>query len=72
MFINNNNWVRGKFEWQAGYGAFSYSKSQVSKVYEYIKNQEKHHKRKTFREEYLEMLNKFEVEYDEKYGFEDL
>jgi len=72
MFINNNKWVRGRFEWQAGYGAFSYSKSQIDDVYKYIENQEKHHKIKTFREEYIEMLKKFEVEYDEKYVFEDV
>jgi len=72
MFINNNKWVRGRFEWQAGYGAFSYSKSQIDDVYRYIENQEKHHKIKTFREEYIEMLKKFEVEYDEKYIFKDV
>ena len=72
MFINNNKWVRGRFEWQAGYGAFSYSKSQIDDVYRYIENQENHHKIKTFREEYIEMLKKFEVEYDEKYIFKDV
>lgn len=72
MFINNNKWVRGRFEWQAGYGAFSYSKSQIDDVYRYIENQENHHKIKTLREEYIEMLKKFEVEYDEKYIFKDV
>ena len=72
LYINQNNWVKGKFEWQSGYGAFSYSKSQVTTVCKYIENQEIHHKRKTFREEYLEMLEKFEVEYDDKYIFEDV
>ena len=69
-FINDNKFVKGKFSWQAGYGAFSYGHSQMDKVYNYILNQEKHHKKKTFREEYLEFLKKFEVEYDEKYLFE--
>jgi REP element-mobilizing transposase RayT len=72
MFINNNKWVRDRFEWQAGYGAFSYSKSQIDKVYKYIENQEKHHKKRTFREEYIEFLKKFEVDYEEKYIFEDI
>ncbi len=72
MFINNNRWVKGKFEWQPGYGGFSYSKSQIDKVYKHIENQEKHHKKRTFREEYIELLKKFEVEYDERYIFEDV
>ena len=72
MFINTNKWVVGKFEWQAGYGAFSYSKSQIENVYKYIENQELHHKKKTFREEYIELLKKFEVEFDVKYIFEDV
>lgn len=69
-FINENKWVKSKFSWQEGYGAFSYSHSQINSVYNYIKNQEKHHKRKTFREEYLEFLKKFEIEYNEKYLFD--
>jgi len=69
-FINDKKFVKGKFSWQAGYGAFSYGHSQMDKVYNYILNQEKHHKKKTFREEYLEFLKKFEIEYDEKYLFE--
>jgi REP element-mobilizing transposase RayT len=72
IFINNNKWVKGKFEWQSGYGGFSYSKSQIDKVYKYIENQEKHHKKRTFREEYIELLKKFEVEYDERYIFEEV
>ena len=62
----------GNFEWQTGYGAFSYSHSQITKVYDYIENQKLHHKKKTFREEYIELLQKFEVEYDEKYIFENV
>ena len=69
-FINEKKWVKGKFNWQEGYGAFSYSKSQIEKVYNYILNQEDHHKEKTFKEEYLELLKKFEIEYNEKYLFE--
>ena len=72
IFINDKKWVKGKFEWQQGYGGFSYSKSQIDKVYKYIENQEIHHKKKTFREEYLELLKKFEVDFDEKYIFEDV
>ena len=69
-FINNQKLVRGKFSWQEGYGAFSYSHSHIGKVYDYILNQEKHHKKKTFKQEYQQFLKKFEVEYDEKYLFE--
>ncbi|WMJ74697.1 IS200/IS605 family transposase [Cytophagaceae bacterium ABcell3] len=69
-FIKEQKFVRGKFEWQEGYGAFSYSHSHINQVYNYIKNQEEHHKRKTFKEEYVEMLRKFEIEHDEKYLFE--
>lgn len=69
-FINDHRWVRGKFAWQDGYGAFSYSHSQIDNVYQYILNQENHHKKKTFKQEYLEFLKKFEVKYDEKYLFD--
>ena len=69
-FINESKFVNGKFSWQQGYGAFSYSQSHIKDVYDYILNQEKHHKNKTFKEEYLDFLNKFEVEYDEKYLFD--
>ena len=69
-FINHNHLVKGKFNWQAGYGAFTYSRSQIEKVYNYILNQEKHHKKKSFKEEYTDLLKKFEIEYDKKYLFE--
>jgi len=69
-FINEMGWFRGKFHWQDGYGAFSYGKSQLDDIYNYIKNQEIHHKKRTFREEYVELLKRFEIEYDEKYLFE--
>ncbi len=68
-FINEKKWVRGKFNWQEGFGAFSYGHSQIEVVVKYIQNQEQYHTKKTFKEEYLEMLKKFDVEYDEKYLF---
>lgn len=69
-FINSKKMVAGKFSWQEGFGAFSYGQSQVESVFNYISNQEVHHQKKTFREEYLDMLNKFEIQYDEKYLFD--
>ena len=71
-WINEKKFLKVKFEWQEGYGAFSYSKSQVDNVINYIKNQEEHHKKESFRNEYLNFLNRFEVEYDEQYIFKDL
>ncbi len=68
-WINERGFVKGKFSWQEGYGAFSYSKSHVSKVIDYIRNQEEHHRKKTFIEEYTELLEKFGVDYDERYVF---
>ena len=69
-FINQKRWVMGRFQWQVGFGAFSYSRSQLDDLVKYIKNQEKHHMRKTFREEYLEILKRFNVNYDERYIFD--
>jgi putative transposase len=69
-FINDQKWVRGEFSWQEGFGAFSYGKSQLNTVINYILNQEEHHRKKTFKQEYIEFLEKFEVAYDEKYLFE--
>jgi putative transposase len=69
-WINNQNFLKGKFQWQNGFGAFSFSKSQRDVVIKYIMNQEEHHRTKTFKEEYIKMLNDFEVEYDEKYLFD--
>jgi len=69
-FINDHRFVKGKFSWQEGYGAFSYSHSHIGNVYDYILNQEQHHQKKTFRQEYLEHLEKFDIDYDEKYLFE--
>ena len=69
-FINENKWVNGKFSWQEGYGVFSYSHSQIDKVYRYIANQEAHHEKKTFKDEYIDFLVKSGIDYDEKYLFE--
>ncbi len=72
LWINQKKFVNGKFEWQEGYGAFSYSKSHVKQVVAYIENQEVHHRKLSFHEEYIDFLNKFEIEYDERYVFKDL
>ena len=69
-FINENKFVQGKFHWQDGYAAFSCSYSQLNKIIEYIKNQEEHHKIKTFKEEYIGFLKKNNIPYDEKYVFD--
>ena len=69
-FINEKKWMPGRFRWQEGYGAFSYSRSQVDDVVKYINTQEEHHKRVSFKEEYLKFLEKFEVDYDPGYLFE--
>ena len=68
-WINEQGFIKGRFEWQPGYGAFSYSRSQRDPVIKYIMNQEDHHKTHTFKEEYLKMLKDFEVMYDEQYLF---
>jgi REP element-mobilizing transposase RayT len=68
-FINEKHWVMGRFSWQEGFGAFSYSRSQLGAVIRYIENQQKHHAKKSFREEYVALLEKFGVEYDPRYIF---
>jgi len=68
-FINERHWVKGRFSWQEGFGAFSHSRSQLDTVVRYIENQQKHHARKSFRDEYTELLEKFEVDYDPRYIF---
>lgn len=68
--INKNRWVKGKFSWQEGHGSFSHSRSQISQVANYISNQEEHHKKKTFKEEYLEIIDNLDIEYNEKYLFD--
>ena len=69
-WINENKIVMGRFSWQEGYGSFSYSKSQIDTVVKYILNQPHHHKKHSFKEEYLKMLQKAEIDYDERYLFE--
>lgn len=71
-WINEKKFVRGKFSWQEGYGAFSYSHSQIDQVVKYINNQEKHHKKQTFQEEYLLLLKKFNIKFNEKYILKDV
>ena len=71
-WINKQNLVKGKFSWQEGFGAFSYSRGQLPNVINYINNQQEHHKKKTFKDEYISMLKKYEVEYDERYIFHDI
>lgn len=69
-WIKDNNLSKFKFEWQKGYGAFSHSHSQVKAVVEYVLNQEEHHEKRTFREEYMEILHKNEIEFKDEYVFE--
>ncbi|MFN4854419.1 MAG: IS200/IS605 family transposase [Bacteroidota bacterium] len=69
-WINEKGYVKGKFQWQEGFGAFSCSQSVLDTVIAYINNQEQHHQRKTFKDEYLKLLQKCNIEYDEKYLFE--
>jgi len=73
-WINEKGFVRGKFRWQAGYGAFSYSysHSHIDAVVKYIMNQEAHHTKKTFRQEYIELLKHFNIEYDERYVLQEI
>jgi len=70
LFINRERLCFGKFSWQEGYGAFSYSRSQISDIYKYIENQEEHHKLKTFRQEYIQYLKKREMEFNEQFLYE--
>ena len=69
-FINRKKWIRGKFSWQEGYGAFSYGHSQLNTIIRYIQNQERHHARRSFKNEYLSFLKKFEIAFEDKYLFE--
>lgn len=64
-WIKNRGFVKGRFRWQEGYGAFSHSRSQIDRVYHYIQNQKEHHREKSFREEYLTLLKKFKIDFDE-------
>jgi hypothetical protein len=72
LFINSEKLCHGKFAWQEGYGGFTYGRSQMDNVYNYILNQEIHHKKVNFRDEYIEFLKKFEIEYDERFLFDFL
>ena len=69
-FINEHRWVKGKFGWQEGFGAFSYGHSQLGTIIRYIQNQELHHRRRTFKDEYLALLGKFDIQFDQKYVFD--
>ena len=71
-WVNENQFLEERFEWQRGFGGFSYNQSSIPNVYKYIENQEIHHIQEDFKNEYLKLLQKFEVEYDENYWFEDL
>ena len=71
-FINAKRWVTGRFSWQEGFGAFSYSRSQLGAVIRYIEDQQKHHAKKSFLDEYRALLDKFEVEYDQRYIFKPI
>ncbi len=70
LFINDENLCKSKFSWQEGYGGFTYSRSQLDKVYKYILNQEAHHGKTTFQAEYLDFLKKFELEFDKRFLFD--
>ena len=69
-FINKEKFIKRKFAWQEGFGAFSYGHSQIENVYQYIAKQEEHHRQISFKEEYIDLLKKFEIEFDEKYLFD--
>ena len=71
-FISDKRWVAGRFSWQEGFGALSYSRSQLGTVIRYIENQQKHHAKKSFRNEYTELLERFGVEFDQRYVFKSL
>ena len=71
-YINDHNLTKARFEWQEGYGVFSYRQRDVDMIYKYVRNQEEHHQKQTFRNEYLELLNEFEIEYDDQYIFQEM
>ena len=70
-FVNDKSWLKGKFNWQEGFGAFSHSHSELGRIVQYIQEQEKHHSKRTFKDEYVEMLKDFDVTFDKKYIFEE-
>jgi REP element-mobilizing transposase RayT len=69
-FINENRLMKKRFEWQTGYGAFTYGQSQIHRVKQYIENQYYHHRKRNFQDEYVALLNAFEIDYDETYLFD--
>lgn len=71
-FINEKKWISGKFEWQTGFGAFTLGYSQLDTVVNYIKTQELHHEKKSFREEYLDFLQRYEIDYQTEYIFDEV
>lgn len=71
-WVNENHFLKHRFEWQEGFGSFSYSRSHIEAVYNYIQNQEKHHRQQSFKDEYISMLEKYDIDYDLKYIFTDL
>jgi REP element-mobilizing transposase RayT len=71
-FINRSGWVMGRFCWQEGFGAFSYGHSQLKGIIDYIRDQECHHARRSFRDEYLQFLKRYEIQHEEKYIFKPL
>jgi putative transposase len=68
-YINEQKFVRGRFSWQEGYGAFSYGHSQLDRIIRYIQNQEAHHQKRSFKSEYMTLLRKFDIAFEEKYVF---
>jgi REP element-mobilizing transposase RayT len=70
LFINKEKFCQGKFNWQEGYASFTYSRSQIDRIYNYIKNQEMHHAKSSFETEYVQFLKKFEVSFDERFLFD--
>ena len=69
-FINCKQWIKGKFSWQEGYGVFSYSHSHIDRVVKYVLDQEIHHQKKTFKQEYLALLEKFDIVFEERFLFD--
>ena len=70
-YINDHNLTECRFEWQSGYASFSYSHSALDNVYRYVENQEEHHKKQKFKEEYVELLQSFDIDYDEQYIYHE-
>jgi REP element-mobilizing transposase RayT len=69
-FINENRLIKGRFQWQEGFGGFSYGHSQLDSIARYIRNQEEHHQRRSFRHEYLTLLRKFDITFKDEYVFD--